>query len=115
MKSGQQSVIPSEAPRHDHYGPVTNHVKTEAVLRLLRGESAEAVSQELGIPVSRIERWKQRFVEGGTAELARRKSDPHRSWLAKHSSRILPWVLLLLVLIAVISILAVVMQRGAPD
>ena len=35
--------------------------KREAVLRLLRGESAELLSRELGVPMFKLERWRQRY------------------------------------------------------
>ena len=34
--------------------------KREVVLRLLRGESAELLSRELGLPVFRLEQWRRR-------------------------------------------------------
>ena len=47
--------------------------RREMVLRLMRGESAELLSRELGLPVFRLEQWRQRAeaaLEGG-AEGAR--------------------------------------------
>ncbi len=34
--------------------------KREVVLRLMRGEAAELLSRELGLPVFKLERWRQR-------------------------------------------------------
>src|ERR1039458_5122652 len=34
--------------------------KREVVLRLLRGESTESLSRELGVPLYRLERWHER-------------------------------------------------------
>ena len=34
--------------------------KREVVLRLMRGESAELLSRELGLPIVRLEQWRQR-------------------------------------------------------
>jgi len=114
MKSGDDS-LPSAESRRDHYERVTGRAKTEAVLRLLRGESVEAISQELGVTIPRIERWKNRFTEAGAAELARRKNDSSKSWVAKHSSSIWQWIWLLLALVVIISILAVIMQRSPQE
>ena len=47
--------------------------KREVVLRLMRGESAELLSRELGLPVFKLEQWRQKAEaapEGG-AEGAR--------------------------------------------
>jgi hypothetical protein len=50
--------------------------KREVVLRLLRGESAEALSRELAVPVYRLERWRERAVGGLDAALRERSGDP---------------------------------------
>src|SRR3712207_266789 len=34
--------------------------KREVVLRLMRGESAELLSRELGLPIVKLEQWRQR-------------------------------------------------------
>jgi hypothetical protein len=115
VKSDEQSLPSSEARSNDRYERVTSRAKTDAVLRLLKGESIEGLSMELGISAQRIERWKDRFVAAGSAELGRRKTDPSKGWLAQHSSSILQWIWLLIALVAVISFLVVFMQRGSPD
>ena len=51
--------------------------KQEVVLRLLRGEDMEFLSRELGIPASRISRWRDRFLEAGESALKQRRRD-HR-------------------------------------
>src|SRR4029078_8871767 len=38
--------------------------KLEVVLRLLRGESTENLSRELGVPSYRLERWRERALSG---------------------------------------------------
>jgi transposase-like protein len=38
--------------------------KREVALRLMRGESAELLSRELGLPVFRLEQWRQRAEAG---------------------------------------------------
>jgi len=35
--------------------------KKEAVLHLMRGEPADAVSRELGVEIYRLEEWRERF------------------------------------------------------
>jgi hypothetical protein len=59
----------------DGYRSITVHLKVKSVLRLLHGESSELVAEELSIPVERLLRWKERFVEGGRACLLRRRAD----------------------------------------
>lgn len=114
MQPSEQPLVPS-ASRHDHrHARFTSHEKTAAVLRLLKGESAETVSEELGVSVGRIERWKSSFVAAGSAELAKRKDISSKSWVAKHGS-IWQWVWLLVALVAVISLLVLFMQRGSQE
>lgn len=72
----------------------------------------DAVSQELGVSVGRIERWKNSFVAAGSAELARRKDVSSKSWGLKNWTSIRQWLLLLIALIAVVTLLVVLMQRG---
>jgi hypothetical protein len=112
MKSGEQSIASSESRRLSRYEPVTSRAKIDAVLRLIQGESPEAVSHELGVSIGRMERWKKRFVEAGSAELSRRQDEPSHGWLAAHSSSITQWLWLLFALVALVSFLAKFMQRG---
>ena len=92
--------------------PITSRAKTEAVLRLLKGESVQEVSEELGVSARRVERWKARFLEAGFAELAKRSDDPHKSWVSKHSSSIWQWLLVLVALFVLVSILTALGQIG---
>jgi transposase len=48
--------------------------KREVVLRLMRGESTELLSRELGVPTVKLEQWRQKAeaaLEGGGAAGAR--------------------------------------------
>jgi len=49
--------------------------KREAILRLLRGESLEALSRELGVTAARLSQWRDAFVAGGTQGLKSRVVD----------------------------------------
>jgi transposase len=49
--------------------------KMEAVLRLLRGESLEALSRELGVEAHRLAAWRDDFLEGGKEGLKGQRSD----------------------------------------
>jgi len=50
--------------------------KQEAVLRLLRGESVELLSRELGVEVYRLETWREKAMSGMDMSLKERKGDP---------------------------------------
>jgi len=47
--------------------------KRETVQRLLRGESLEAVSRELGVTAARLSQWRDGFVDSGTQGLKTRR------------------------------------------
>ena len=48
--------------------------KREVILRLLRGESVEALSRELGVEIYRLEEWKSRAFGGIDASLRERET-----------------------------------------
>jgi len=114
MQSDERSIDSSELAHHQRSARITSRAKIDAVLRLLNSESVEMVSQELGVTVGRMERWKGRFIEAGSAELAKRQDVPSKKW-GKSWVTIQQWLLLLLALIALIAILAVLMQRGTQE
>lgn len=62
--------------------------KREVVLRLLRGEAAEDLSRELGIPVYRLEQWRERALAGIAGALKERGGDPVDEELAAAMRRI---------------------------
>ena len=49
--------------------------KTEAVLRLLRGEDLETLSRELSVAAHELSRWHERFLASGQASLKQRLGD----------------------------------------
>jgi transposase len=49
--------------------------KREIVLRLLRGESLDAVSREIGVEVYRLERWRDKALAAMDAGLKERADD----------------------------------------
>ncbi len=49
--------------------------KTEAVLRLLRGEDLDALSRELGVTAATLSGWRTSFLDGGTAAMKSRPAD----------------------------------------
>jgi hypothetical protein len=62
--------------------------KQEAVLRLLRGESVELLSRELGVEVYRLETWREKAMSGMDMSLKERKGDPLQAELDTAMKRI---------------------------
>jgi hypothetical protein len=50
--------------------------KREVALRLLRGESLEALSRELAVEIHRLQRWRDRALAGIDESLREREGDP---------------------------------------
>jgi len=50
--------------------------KKEVVLRLLRGESVDAISREVSVPIYKLEQWRDRALAGIDAGLKERENDP---------------------------------------
>ena len=50
--------------------------KREVVLRILRGESLDALSRELGVEMYRLEQWRDKALSGMDAGLKDRDDDP---------------------------------------
>lgn len=50
--------------------------KSEVVLRMLRGESLDALSRELGIEMYRLEQWRDKALSALEAGLKDREDDP---------------------------------------
>ncbi len=61
--------------------------KQEIVLRLLRGESLDALSRETNQPAGVLSRWRDEFLEGGLAALKSRTRDPKVARLEKELKR----------------------------
>ena len=62
--------------------------KREVVLRLMRGESVELLSRELGLPVFKPEQWRQRAEAAFEGALKEREADPTDGQLAAALQRI---------------------------
>jgi transposase len=62
--------------------------KRELVLRLLRGESAELLSRELGLPIFKLEQWREKAETALEGALKERDTDPASSELAAAMQRI---------------------------
>jgi len=62
--------------------------KREVALRVLRGESLEALSRELGVELYRLEAWRDRALAGIDASLRVRTGDPVQAELDHAMKRI---------------------------
>jgi transposase len=62
--------------------------KSQVVLRLLRGESIDSVSREIGLPAYILEEWRQQVVQGIESCLKSRDNDPLSNELDKAMKRI---------------------------
>jgi hypothetical protein len=70
--AGGAGAPPPPPPRRWHAAR-----KAEAVLRLLRGESLDALSRELALPIARLEAWREEGLAGLRAGLCSRPdADP---------------------------------------
>ena len=62
--------------------------KKQVVLRLLRGESVDAISREVAVPIYRLEEWRERALAGIDAGLKERENDPVERQLDDANRRI---------------------------
>ena len=62
--------------------------KREVVLRLMRGEAAELLSRELGLPLFKLEQWRQKAEAALESALKEREADPAEGQLAAAMQRI---------------------------
>lgn len=62
--------------------------KREVVLRLMRGEAVEGLSRELGLPVFKLEQWRQKAEVALDGALKEREADPVDGQLAAAMRRI---------------------------
>lgn len=62
--------------------------KKQVVLRLLRGESVDALSRELAVPIYRLEEWRDRALASIDVGLKERENDPVEQQLNDANRRI---------------------------
>ena len=70
-KNKLSDASPSSQPRR-----WSSRRKSEVVIRLLRGESLDAVAREIGQPVTKLAEWRESFLRGGEAAMKSRSDDP---------------------------------------
>ena len=97
LSTGQAPPVPAAAPASAptaKVGPLAPGQrwsvarKREVVLRLLRGESAELLSRELGLPMFKLEQWRQKAEAALDGALKEREADTASTELAAAMQRI---------------------------
>ena len=62
--------------------------KTEAVLRLLRGEDLDALSREVGVTAATLSSWRDAFLDGGKAAIKSRPADERDEEIARLRAKV---------------------------
>jgi transposase-like protein len=62
--------------------------KTEAVVRLLRGEDLETLSRQLGVAAATLSGWRDNFLDGGTAAMRSRPADERDEEISRLRSEV---------------------------
>ncbi len=62
--------------------------KTDAVLRLLRGEDLDTLSRGLGVTAATLSGWREGFLHGGTAAMKSRPADDRDEEIARLRSKV---------------------------
>ena len=62
--------------------------KTDAVLRLLRGEDLDTPSRELGVVAATLSSWRDAFLDGGTAAMKSRPADDRDEQVARLQAKV---------------------------
>ena len=55
---------------------ITAKRKQEMVLRLLKGETLDALSREFDVPAQKLTKWRDTFLQGGLENLKEKPSSP---------------------------------------
>jgi hypothetical protein len=63
------------AAQIEAFKAITVHTRVKSVLRVLQGEDVKVVANDVGVSPERLVRWKERFIEGGRANLMQRRTD----------------------------------------
>jgi hypothetical protein len=90
----------------------TTAEKVNVVLRILNGESVDALSQQLGISVRRMQRWQNEFIIGGSAALDKRNGSGSSDFVSKHAAAIFRWFAVLTILTVLFGLVSLFLQSG---
>ena len=79
LSTGRAAPLAPAAPKPSPLAPGQRWSagrKREVVLRLMRGEAAELLSRELGLPMFKLEQWRQKAEAALDGALKEREADP---------------------------------------
>ncbi len=91
LSTGRAAPMAPAAPKPSPLAPGQRWSagrKREVVLRLMRGEAAEMLSRELGLPMFKLEQWRQKAEAALDGALKEREADPADGQLAAAMQRI---------------------------
>ena len=82
--------MPKQSPKTDAHdrGRFSARRKTDAVLRLLRGEDLDTLSRELGVTAATLSSWRDAFLDGGTAAMKSRPADGRDELVARLQAKV---------------------------
>ncbi len=78
----------SAPPESPDRGRFSAKRKTDAVLRLLRGEDLDTLSRQLGVTAATLSSWRGAFLDGGTAALKSRPTDERDELIARLRAKV---------------------------
>ena len=86
-------ATPSSTNRPSDRGRFSAQRKTDAVLRLLRGEDLDALSRELGVTAATLSSWREDFLAAGQAGLKSRPADCRDEQLRRLQAKVGEWTM----------------------
>src|SRR5262245_22432701 len=78
----------ASSPNPGDRGRFSAKRKTDAFLRLLRGESLDLISRELGVIAATLSSWRDDFLAGGQAALKSRPTDERDEEIARLRAKV---------------------------
>ncbi len=69
-------------------GRFSVHRKSEAILRLLRGEDLELLSREYGVTAARLNQWREDFLSAGQLGLKKRSQDSRDEQVSRLQAKV---------------------------
>ena len=78
----------SEKKSNRENGRFSVRRKSEAVLRLLRGEDLELLSREYGVTAGRLSQWREAFLAAGQQGLKKRPADEREEQIARLQAKV---------------------------
>src|SRR3954451_5102588 len=78
----------SSKPESSDRGRFSARRKSEAVVRLLRGEDLDTLSRELGVTAATLSSWRDAFLDGGTAAMKSRPTDDRDEVIARLQAKV---------------------------